>query len=150
MGKRLRLALGLAGLALILTAASALAGVKKGATYTGTLARSKEPIALKVSGNGKSVALSVEFAPLYCEGGGPGERQISKPASISKNGSFKGAITYEFTTTHEKTDKLYVQGKFSGKSVKGTARSEFGLQSDEARKNLAKCDGSTTFTAKAK
>jgi hypothetical protein len=150
MGRLLRRALGLAGLALILTAAVALAGVKKGATYTGTLEHAKQPIALKVSQNGKSVAVSVQFAPLYCEGGGGGEKQISKPAKIAKDGSFSASILYEFVPTHAKTTKLYVKGKFNGKSAKGTARSEFGLASPQAAKELAKCNGSTTFTAKTK
>lgn len=149
MGRLLR-ALGIAGLALILTAAVALAGVKKGATYTGTLAKNKQPIALKVSKNGKSVTVSVQFAPLYCEGGGAGEKQITKPATIAKDGSFTASILYEFVPTHAKTSKLYVKGKFSGKSAKGTARSEFGLASPQAAKELAKCNGSTTFIAETK
>ena len=150
MGRLLRRALGFAGLTLLLAATVALAGVKKGATYTGTLAKSQEPISLKISRNGKSVIADVQFAPLYCQGGGAGERQITKPATIGKGGTFSATITYEFAPTHARTDKLYVKGKFTGKSAKGTARSEFGLQSPEARKNLADCDGSTTFTAAAK
>lgn len=147
MGRLLR-ALSIAGLALLLTAAVALAGVKKGATYTGSLAKNKQLIALKVSKNGKSVTVSVLFPPLYCEGGGAGERQITKPATIAKDGSFTASILYEFVPTHSKTSKLYIKGKFNGKSAKGTARSQFGLASPQAAKELAKCNGSTTFIAK--
>ncbi|HUA74933.1 MAG TPA: hypothetical protein VL988_09280 [Solirubrobacteraceae bacterium] len=152
MGRQLRRVLGIAALAALATAAVALAaGPKKGATYSGILSGpSKEPITLKVAKNGKSVTFSVQAAPLYCEGGGAGERQISAPAPIAKDGSFSGTIAYEFVPTHKKTTKLYVKGKFSGSSVKGTARSEFGLTSPQAAKELAKCNGSTTYSAKAK
>ncbi|HTZ86678.1 MAG TPA: hypothetical protein VMB05_08430 [Solirubrobacteraceae bacterium] len=147
----LRRAALLAAIALLSCATLALAaGPKKGATYAGTTVQAKEPITLKVAKNGKSVTASVQFAPLYCEGGGAGERQITKPASIAKDGSFKGTILYEFVPTHAKTSKLYFQGKFSGKSVKGTARSEFGLASPQAAKELAKCNGSTAFSATTK
>jgi hypothetical protein len=151
MSKQLRRAISLAAFVVLLCAAVALAaGPKKGATYTGSTVQNKEPITLKVSANGKSVRIGVQFAPLYCQGGGAGERQITKPAAVAKDGSFKGLITYEFTPTHEKTTKLYVSGKFSGKKVKGSARSEFGLISAQAHSNLEQCDGSTSFSAKTK
>jgi hypothetical protein len=151
MGRQLRRVLGIAALTALATAAVALAaGPKKGATYSGILGHSKEPITLKVAKNGKSVTISVQTAPLYCEGGSAGERQISTPAPISKDGGFSGTIAYEFVPTHKKTTKLHVTGKFSGSSVKGSARSEFGLTSLQAAKELAKCNGSTTFSAKAK
>jgi hypothetical protein len=151
MSKQLRRVLSLAVVVVLLGAAAALAaGPKKGATYTGTTVQNKESIALKVSHNGKSVTVTVQSAPLYCEGGGAGERQITKPAPIGKDGSFKGSITYEFTPTHEKTTRLYFSGKFSGKSVKGSARSEFGLVSAEAHSKLQQCDGRTSYSAKTK
>jgi hypothetical protein len=144
-------ALSLAGLlALAFAVVAFAAGPKKGATYTGKTVQNKEPITLKVSKNGKAVTVGILSAPLYCEGGGAGERQITKPATIGKDGSFKGTIVYEFVPTHAKTTKLYFSGKFSGKSVKGTARSEFGLVSPSASKELQKCDGSTPFSAKTK
>jgi hypothetical protein len=77
-----------------------------------------------------------------CEGGGAPERQITKPASISKRGSFSASIAYEFIFTHKITAKLFFKGKFAGHAVKGTARSEFVLAKG--------CDGSTTFSAKTK
>jgi hypothetical protein len=121
------------------TAVAQAAGPVKGAKYTGTTVRDSQPISLKVSISGKSVSVSVAFAPLYCEGGGAGTLQISKPAAISHNGSFKDTIAYEFTPEHKITSKLYVSGKFSGGKVKGSARSEFPL--------AKQCDGSTTFSA---
>ena len=151
MSSSVRRATMVALVALLVCATAALAaGAKKGATYSGQTVQAKEPITLKVSRSGKSVSVSVQFAPLYCEGGGGGERQLSQPATIAKDGSFKSTIVYEFTPTHAKTSKLYVSGKFSGKQVKGSARSEFGLISPAARKELAKCDGSTSFSAKTK
>ena len=151
MSTQLRRVVSLAAAALLLSATLALAaGPKKGASYTGTTVQNKEPITLKVSHNGKSVTVSILSAPLYCEGGGAGERQITKPATIAKDGSFKATITYEFTPTHQKTTKLFLSGKFSGKKVKGSARSEFGLVSAEAHSKLKQCDGTTSFSAKTK
>jgi hypothetical protein len=133
------LAVAVAVTALLATAIASAAGPVKGAKYTGTTVRDGQPISLKVSSSGKSVSVSVAFAPLYCEGGGTGTVQISKPAAISHNGSFKDTIAYEFTPEHKITSKLYVSGKFSGGKVKGSARSEFPL--------AKQCDGSTTFSA---
>ncbi|MFI4990835.1 MAG: hypothetical protein ACHQHO_07975 [Solirubrobacterales bacterium] len=133
------------------TAAVALAtGPKKGATYSGTTAHGKEPITLKVSKSGRTVTVSVASAPLYCQGGGGPERQVTAPAPIANDGSFSGSINYEDIPTHKRTTKLYFAGRFSGKTVKGTARSLFGLSSLEALRNLHKCDGSTSFSAKTK
>jgi len=150
MRSKLSRAILIAGLALLVLTAVAFAGVKKGATYAGTIAHGNEPISLKVSANGKSVKVSVANAPLYCQGGGGPTQQLTKSAAIAKNGSFKGSITYEITATHQKITKLYFSGKFSGKNVKGSVRSEFGLLSPEAHKNLLQCNGSTSYSAKAK
>jgi len=143
MSKQLRVGLALVIVASMAPAAMALAAsAVKGATYTGAVARNKEPISLKVSNSGKAVTMSIAIPPLYCEGGGVGARQITKAAPISKNGSFKGSIAYEFQPTHRTTSRLFFSGRFSGRIVKGTARSEFPLAKE--------CDGSTTFSAKAK
>jgi hypothetical protein len=140
---KLRRALLLASIALAATPAVALAAAAiKGATYTGNTVRGKAAITLKVSKSGKSVTVNAPVAPLYCQGGGGPERQITRAAGISKGGSFSGSIGYEFVLTHKLTARLFFKGKFSGHAVKGTARSEFVLAKS--------CDGSTTFTAKAK
>ena len=129
-------------LALALTGIALAAAPKKGATYTGKTSHESDPITLKVSHSGKTVTVAETFAPLYCEGGGAGERQISKPAAISRSGAFSTVISYEFAPEHKITSKLYVKGTFNGKKVKGTARSEFLL--------AHQCDGSTSFSATTK
>ncbi len=151
MGRQLRRVVGLAVLAALTTAAVALAaGPKKGATYSGTIAHGKQPIVLKVAKNGKSVTVSVQVAPLYCEGGSGAERQLTKPVAIANDGSFSSSIVYEFVPTRKKTTRVEVRGKFSGKSVTGTVRSIFGLESLESARKLRKCDGSSSFGAKTR
>jgi hypothetical protein len=130
-------------LALALSAAALGAGALKGGTYSGTLVRAKVPIVLKVAKNGKSVTVKVERPPLYCEGGGVGTKQITRSAvAISKGGSFTATLVYEFPPTHSTGSKLVVKGKFSGHKASGSARSEF--------QGGGSCDGSTSFSAKAR
>jgi len=139
MSRQLRRAPALAVMVTLATTAVALAaGPLKGATYTGTTVRGERPISLKVSGNGKSVTVSIADPPLYCQGGGPPETQITKPAKVHRNGSFSGSITYQFM--HKTSFKASFSGKFSGKKATGTIRSEYSSSS---------CSGSTTFLAKA-
>ncbi len=128
-------------IAMTATTAVALATEKpvKGGVYTGTLRT--EPIRFKVARNGKSVKASSPSAPLYCQGGGAGERQITKAAKISKLGTFTAKITYEFVPTHKKTSTLTFKGKFSGLFVNGSAKSHFILAKG--------CDGSSNFVATA-
>jgi opacity protein-like surface antigen len=135
------IAAGLA-LALLLAAAALAAGALKGKTYRGSLARNSEAITLKVAKNGKTVAVSVASAPLYCQGGGGPTKQLTKPAAISKSGSFSATIGYEFTLNHTTNSHLIIKGRFAGSKVSGSARSEFKL--------APSCDGSTSFSAKAK
>jgi hypothetical protein len=127
---------------LAITTVALAAGPVKGGTYTGETVHGKRPITLKVSKSGKAVTANVTFPPQYCEGGGGGTRQVTKAATISKSGSFKGSIAYEFVPTHKITAHLFFTGKFSGHAVNGTARSEFPL--------AKQCNGSTRFSAKAK
>lgn len=151
MSRHLVRILVLAGIALLVAATVALAaGPRKGATYTGTAVHGKESVTLKVSKSGRTVTVSVPFPPLYCEGGGAGTRQVTKPAAIAGNGTFKGSIAYEFIPLHKLVTKLYFSGRFSGKRVSGKVRSEFGLLSPEAHRSLLKCNGSTGFSAQAK
>jgi hypothetical protein len=140
---RSALALALALVATTAGAAVALAsGPVKGATYTGATAHGQAPIELKVSANGKSVTVKMVSPPLYCQGGGAPELQIKKAAAISSSGSFSGSIAYELRFNHKITAHLYFSGKFSRRSVTGSARSEF---------LLAKmCNGSTRFSARVK
>jgi hypothetical protein len=71
------------------------------------------PIKLKVAKCGKSVTVSVERPPLYCEGGGVGGRQITKSATISRGGSFSATIIYEFPPTHSQLEAAH-QGQVLG------------------------------------
>jgi hypothetical protein len=135
------LALALA-LATMASGAIALASKPvKGATYIGATAHGKAPIELKVSANGKSVTVKMLSPPLYCQGGGGPELQITKVAAIAKSGSFKGSNAYESRFNHKITALLLFSGKFSGRTVTGSARSEFLLAKT--------CDGSTSFSARA-
>jgi hypothetical protein len=141
--RRTSLSLLLATAALLLLAALAIATpLKKNATYKGTTAHDGLPISFKVSSSGKTAKANMMVAPAYCEGGSAGVIQLTKPASISSKGAFKGTISYEFAPEHKIIAKAYFSGKFSGKSVKGTLRSEFLL--------AKQCSGSTTFSAKTK
>ncbi len=142
MRTRRRIVVLAAALSLALAGVALAAAPKKGATYTGKTSHESQPITLKVSRTGKTVTVSEAFAPLYCEGGGAGEKQIAKAATISRSGAFSTVITYEFVQEHKVTSKLYVKGTFNGKKVKGTARSEFLL--------AHQCDGSTSFSAATK
>jgi hypothetical protein len=138
---------------LAVAAVALAAGPRKGATYRGKLVQDKEPIALKVSRNGRSVTVSAQFAPLYCFGVSVKERQITKPARIGRNRSFSATITYEFVLTHKQTAKLFVSGRFNGRRVSGVARSAFPAfhtVTPTAHHSLKPCDGTTTFSAKAR
>jgi hypothetical protein len=143
MIKLARRVLALALVATMASGAIALASKPvKGATYTGATVHGKAPIELKVSANGKRVTVKMVSPPLYCQGGGGPELQITKAVAISKSGSFKGSIAYEFRFTHKVTAHLLFNGKFSGHTVTGSAQSEFALAKT--------CDGSTSFIALAK
>ena len=148
-----RVACVVAFVSLAIAAVALAAGPRKGATYRGAMVQDKEPISLKVSRNGRFVTVSARFAPLYCFGVSVKERQLTKPARIARNGSFKAVITYEFTVTHRRTSKLYVNGRFVRRRVRGTARSEFPryhLPTDPTRTRPSPCNGTTTFSARAR
>lgn len=139
---RLTPALGLL-LGLAFTSIALAVSLKKGATYAGKVAKAPGlPLSLKVSSSGKTVTASMFTIPAFCEGGGAGTKQITKPASISKSGSFVAKISYEFVPEHKIIEKLTLSGKFSGKKASGKATSEFLV--------AKQCNGATTFTAKAK
>jgi hypothetical protein len=124
------------------TAVALAAGPVKGSTYKGATAHGKEAISLKVSGSGKAVTLSVPTPPGYSAGCSGPTRQITKAAAISSSGSFNGSIAYEFQLVRKIVVKLFVSGTFSGRTVKGTARSVYPFS--------RQCGGSTGFSARAK
>jgi hypothetical protein len=143
MTKQLRRAVVLVPVIVIGTTTVALAaGPVKGASYKGATAHGKDAISLKVSRSGKTVTVSVPTPPGYSQGCGGPTRQISKAAAISSSGSFKGSIAYEFQLVRKIVVKLFISGRFSGRTVKGTARSEYAFSKA--------CGGSTSFSAKAK
>jgi hypothetical protein len=136
-----RLCLTLCLLALTADAADALAaGPIRGARYAGITTQSKGPVTLKVARNGRSVAVSVPIPPVFCARPAIVQIQTTKPAKISKKGTFKGSISYEGLFTTGVTAKVYFEGRFNGKRATGKVRSEF-LQ-------VTGCDGSTSFSAK--
>lgn len=137
--QRLKLSFASAAGILLVSATAALAGKPvKGATYTGVTTHEKDTVTLKVAPNGKSVSVSVPTLPLYCQGGGPPEVQVTQPARISSSGAFSGKITYKF---HGKVSfKASFSGKFAAAKATGTLHSEY---------KTAACSGSTSFTAKA-
>jgi hypothetical protein len=111
----------------------------KSRAYAGTTAKEKLSVLFTVSANGKTVHASIPVVPLYCQGGGPPETQVTKPATIHPDGSFSGSIVYKFQ------GKTSFKATFSGKFVKrgkirGKVRSEFSPQAKG-------CSGTTTFTA---
>jgi hypothetical protein len=142
MTKQLRRALLFAPVIVIATGAVALAaGPVRGGTYRGTTAHGRDAISLKVSGNGRSVKVSVPNPPGYSVGCGGPTVASTRAAGISGGGSFSGSISYEFPLFRRTVVKVFFSGRFSGRSVKGTVRSQFTYSKA--------CSGSTSFSAKA-
>ena len=142
MTKQLRRALAFVPVIVIATSAVALAGPVKGGTYTGSTAHGRAAITLKVSSSGKAVTVSVPSPPAYCQTASGPTRQITRAAAISNSGSFTGSISYEFQLVQKTVVKLFFSGRFSGRRVTGTARSDF-IYGKE-------CNGSTSFSARAR
>jgi hypothetical protein len=141
MTKQLRRALPLVPAIAIATSAVALAaGPLKGHTYRGTTAHGRAAISLKVSGNGRSVSVSIPNPPGYSFGCAGPATQRTRPASISGGGSFAGTINYEFALLRKTVVKVFFSGRFSGHSVRGTVRSQYVFSRP--------CSGSTSFSAK--
>jgi hypothetical protein len=137
----------------LVMAAAALAGPLNGKTYkgatgsTGTEAEhhkvrvASHSISLKVTSNGKKVSVHISFGrPLfYCSTQEQVHVAETTPAKISSNGSFKATIGERFTQSVGPAPITQViSGRFSGKTVTGTIRTE-----------AAECSGSTSFSAHA-
>jgi hypothetical protein len=124
---------------LALAAAALAAHPKKGRIFAGLTAHEKVSVILTVSKNGRTVTVSVPDAPLYCQGGGPPTKQVTKPAVISNGGSFSGSIAYQLQG--KTAYKVSFGGKFTKPTVAiGNVRSEY--------QHAPQCSGSTSFTAK--
>jgi hypothetical protein len=126
--------------ALVTAAVTLAAQPTKGSVYAGTTQRDHDVVTLTISANGKKLTASAPIAPLYCQGAGPPSTESSKPAAISKSGSFSATIVY--MAEGKVFAKLLVSGRFTSKTLaKATARSNYlSLPS--------MCNGTTKFTAK--
>ncbi len=145
-----------AAITLVLTfaisAAALAAGPLKGKTYKGAGPSSgvnsegqKQPldatsaIALAVARNGKSVTVrfTLTFPVLFCRPSKPLSSQTTKPAKVSASGSFRATVSQRFAAGPGPAAIVQVvSGKFSGRTVKGTIRTEAG-----------ECGGVSTFSA---
>ena len=162
MTRRLRRILTIAvSLVLSLAVVAFAAGPEAGKTYTGktlTYGTNSEgrfefvegkafPVTLTVSASGKSVTASfpgvregsTRRALLYCSVGVAMKSQVTKPAKISKGGSFTATIHDKLSEEPGVPLKQVISGTFDGSKVSGTVRTE----------ESAGCSGSTTFSAKA-
>jgi hypothetical protein len=143
MSKQLRRVLVLVPVIVIASGAVALAaGPVRGGTYSGSTAHGRDAVSLKVARNGRSVTVSVPTPPGYSSGCGGPTVQKTKAAGISRGGSFSGSISYEFPLTRSIVIRVAFSGKFSGRKVKGSVRSEYVYSKA--------CSGSTSFSATAK
>jgi hypothetical protein len=138
-------------LAGIVLAALALASValgaapRKGATYSGRLkpeagpVSDGTPISLMVSATGRKVTVTMEFFPLFCQGGGPPQVIRFKKAKIV-NGRFKttGTSTTEKQFGGGLTATATVSGKFL---AGGKERGDF----EDTFPKVTECGGKTTY-----
>jgi hypothetical protein len=143
MTKQLRRVLVFVPIIVIASGAVALAaGPVRGGTYKGTTAHGRDAVSLKVSGNGRSVTVSVPTPPGYSGGCGGPTVQKTKAARISGGGAFSGSIAYEFPLTRTIVIKLSFSGRFSGRKAKGSVHSQYVYSKA--------CSGSTSFSATAR
>jgi hypothetical protein len=142
MTKQLRRVLVFVPVIVIASGAVALAaGPVRGGTYRGNTAHGRDAVTLKVSRNGRSVTVSVPSPPGYSSGCGGVAVQKTRAAGISGRGTFSGSISYEFPLTGTIVVKLSFSGKFSGRKVKGSVRSQYVYSKA--------CSGTTSFSATA-
>ena len=142
-----------APLTLLLATAAFAAGPLAGKTYSTTTPSygyneqhirthlHAGPLTLKVSGNGKTVTVhfSSDRAVLYCLATETLHLQTTSPAAISSSGSFTARVDEGFHAGDKKPAIVQViAGKFSGRTVYGTIRTE-----------AEPCGGTATFTATA-
>ena len=139
-------------LTLVLAASALAAGALAGKTYSGSAPsygyseqhfrmrlRTGGVITLKVSGNGKTVAVhfSSSKAILYCSSTETLHLQHAAPARIS-NGAFTARVEEGFHVVKHPAIIQVVTGRFSGHTVHGTIRTE-----------AEPCGGTASFTATA-
>jgi hypothetical protein len=144
MSSSVRRAAMLAAIALLIGATVAFAGgikagAVKGAKYSGVVRDTA--VTITVSANGKSAKASIPFAPAFCQGGGGGEVQHSKPAPISKSGSFTATIGYTVMGSKRQFATVTVKGTFLQKAFDGVIKSSF--------TPAKSCNGQESFQATA-
>jgi hypothetical protein len=111
----------------------------KGATYVARTAKGEE-FSFKVAANGKKLTVIDAIPPLFCQGGAGGLEEVHKSLAISKQGTFKGTITYR--VIHGKNvATLTIKGKFVASVLSGTLHSHWLLTKG--------CDGTTPYSASA-
>jgi hypothetical protein len=99
-------------------------------------------ITLQVAGNGRSVTVrfSSSNPVLYCNTTKALQVQTTKPARISRSGSFRASIDERFAAgPGPQAIVQVVSGKFSGRTVRGTISTQ-----------APPCSGSASFSARAK
>lgn len=144
-------------LTLALTAAASAgalaAGALKGRTYEGAApstgvsqghhlrTHATGDIVLRVAGTGRSVSVRFSGAPvLYCTTQQQLHVQTTKPATISRSGTFKASIGERFAAGPGPPAIVQVvTGQFSGGSVRGSINT-----------HAAECGGVTGFSANAR
>jgi hypothetical protein len=143
-------------LSVVATAAAYAAGPLKGKTYVGGVPSegvanyhhhhmrlsSGGNVVLRVARNGGSVTVSLSSStPLfYCRTSELVRVQTTKPATISRSGSFKATIDQRFVAgPGEPAIVQTVTGHFSGHSVSGNIYT-----------NAGECGGSTGYSARAR
>jgi hypothetical protein len=130
------------------------AGPLKGKTYRGSTSSSgvssegqqlqlkvTGPILLTVAGSGKTVTVrfSSPYPILYCRPNEQLHSQSTTPAKISASGAFRATIAERFAAGSGPPAIVQVlSGRFSGRTVKGTLRTEAG-----------ECGGVASFSATA-
>jgi hypothetical protein len=134
--------------------ASALAaGALKGKTYEGAApsvgvsqghhvaTHASGNIVLRVAANGRSVSVHFSGAPvLYCTTQQQLHVQTTKPATISRSGSFRASVGQRFAAGPGPPAIVQmVSGRFSGSSVRGSIST-----------HAAECGGTTSFSATAR
>jgi hypothetical protein len=139
----------LAALALALLAASALAGVKKGATYRGTTSEQRQAVSFKVSSNGRKILNFVTrlgYNGKCGQGGGPSYEVHVPSMSITSGGSFKGKVAVSLGPSQA---SVSVSGRIKGSKAGGVVEDPAALRCT-SQPNLGANSYRETFLAKAK
>lgn len=143
---RLRLLAAALLLALVL-ASAALAAAFKSGTYKATIPSIARPIAFSLKLSGTRVGpVKISDIPIYCVGGGAPIPRTFPTVRLSATGTFTTRTTFKPTFGPFKgkvTSRLTITGRF-------TTSGRMSGKITVVNLTLAKCGGSTAFTAKRK